>query len=330
MTNKTNLIKHKNLQTLRQAMRSKSAFTKPQLSQLTNLSVVTINALIKSLEELGEVSATSVQTSEGGRPATCYGYNLQSKLALAVFILEVDEVDTAHFKVIDLLGDVVASRSLAMPELELASFDEPIQTFIETYPNIEAICFGIPGGEVEGQMVISDYPLLRGKSLSGHIKDKFNIPVLVENDVNVAVLGYCKRMAVSVEDSVSAIYFPEKYPPGAGHFLNGSVFKGYKGLAGEIKDLPIDVDWEGQLSEEAFQMAVVKLIQSFAYMLNPTHLVLYGRRLKPEMIQPLDQWFKGPLAQAIMPACQIETVFHTDFETGLVKLALNMIDYDFG
>lgn len=330
MTNKTNLIKHRNLQMLRQAMRSKSVFTKPQLSQLTNLSVVTINALIKTLESLGEVRATSVQPSEGGRPATCYAYNLQSKLSLAIFMLEVNEVDTAHFKVVDLLGDVIASRSIALPELDLASFDEPIQTFIETYPNIEAICFGIPGGEVEGHMVISDYPLLRGRSLSGHIKERFKLPVLVENDVNVAVLGFCERMAINSKDSVSAIYFPEKYPPGAGHFLSGSVFKGHKGLAGEIKDLPIGVDWEAPLSDEAFQTAVVKLIQSFAYMLNPTHLVLYGRRLRPEMIQPLDQWFSGPLAQAIMPTCHMETIFHTDFEKGLVKLALNMIDYDFG
>lgn len=321
----TNLIKQKNLETLRRAMCFDRAFTKPQLADLTGLSVVTINALMKDLELLGEVRSAYVMPSEGGRPAQCFAYNLNFKMALAIFLLEVEGVDTAHFKVINLLGDVVAHRTLALSPIELSSFDPVIQNYLEAYPSIDGICFGIPGGEVDEVMVVSDYPLLRGKSLSKHLKQKFNHRVIIENDVNLAILGFCKRLDLQANDSVSAIYFPEKYPPGAAHFLNGQVFKGFKGLAGEIKDLPIGIDWDQPLDDQTFELAVKRLVQTFAYMLNPRVIVLYGLRLSSTWAGSLGEWFMGPLAAEIQPECHFEAEFFSDFESGLIMRSLAMI-----
>lgn len=325
MASKTNLIKETNLDRLRATMRKDKSFTKPQLSEATGLSVVTINALIQSLEAFGEVQSVGMVSSEGGRPAKVYAYNLQYKMALAVYLMEVSGVDTAHFLVLNLLGDVVASQKLALPNVGLTSFDSAIQGFVERYPSICAICFGIPGGEVDGKMIVSDYPRLRGESLSDHLMKTFQMPVVIENDVNVAILGFCKRMGLSENDSACAIYFTEKYPPGAGYYLDGSVYKGFKGLAGEIKDLPIGVDWESPLSDAAFVEAVFKLIQTFAYMLNPKHLVLYGLRVDQSLIQQQGLYFKGLLAEAIQPLCHVETAIHPDFELGLKICALKHI-----
>lgn len=325
MAAKTNLIKETNLERLRETMRSRSSFTKPQLAEATGLSVVTINALLKTLEAQGEVEALGMEASEGGRPAQVYAYNLAFKMALAVYLMEEDGVDTAHFLVLNLLGDVVASQNVPLPSIELTSFDPSIQRFVEAYPSICAICFGIPGGEVDGKMIVSDYPKLRNKSLSAHLKDRFGVAVLIENDVNVAVLGFTKRLDIAPNDSVCAIYFPEKYPPGAGFYLDSGVYKGFKGLAGEIKDLPIGVDWESPLSEDAFSEAVIKLVQTFAYMLNPKHLVLYGRRLDEDLPNKQNGFFTGPLAKAIQPVCHVEKAFHPDFELGLKMTALKLI-----
>lgn len=320
-----NLIKLANLETLRTAMRYNQAFTKPQLAEATGLSVVTVNALVKTLELSGEVRALSLNPSEGGRPAQGYAYNLNFKMALAIFLLEVEGVDTAHFKVINLLGDVVAHSTLALSPIELSSFDLVIQEYLEAYPSIEGICFGIPGGEVDQVMVVSDYPLLRGKSLSQYLMQKFNRRIIIENDVNLAILGFCKRLEIPVKDSVSAIYFPEKYPPGAAHFINGQVFKGFNGLAGEIKDLPIGINWDHPLDDETFLNAVMKLTQTFAYMLNPKLIVLYGLRLNPNWSESVSAWFTGPLAAAIQPECHFETEFFSDFEAGLLQRSLSMI-----
>lgn len=325
MTLKSNLIKEKNLETVRALMRQGHDFTKPQISEATGLSVVTINALIKSLEALGEVKLSSVQASDGGRPAQSYSYQLDFKLALAVNLNEVKGVDTAHFKVINLIGDVIASQSVSLPHIELTSFDFVIEGLLKRHPSIAAICFGVPGGEVDGKMVVSDYPELRGKSLSSHLRERFLLDVHIENDVNVAILGYCKRTALKADGIACAIYFPEKYPPGAGYYLEGRILKGYRGLAGEIKDLPIGINWDQPLTDEDFQTAIMKLVQTFAYMLNPEHIVLYGVRLKPEMLSPLKSWFSGPMASDITPICHIEPAFLPDFESGLIIKTLSLI-----
>ena len=50
-----NLVKEINLNKLRNAFKLKKTASKPQLAELTELSVVTINSLVKILVENGEV-----------------------------------------------------------------------------------------------------------------------------------------------------------------------------------------------------------------------------------------------------------------------------------
>ena len=55
MNKNINLIKAGNLNILRRAFKEKRVATKPQLSELTGLSVVTINSLVNVLLNNGEI-----------------------------------------------------------------------------------------------------------------------------------------------------------------------------------------------------------------------------------------------------------------------------------
>jgi predicted NBD/HSP70 family sugar kinase len=57
--------------------------------------------------------------------------------------------------------------------------------------NIKAISIGVPAGVKDGELFfIPDYIKLSGFNLKKYIEEKFNIPVIIENDVNAAILGY--------------------------------------------------------------------------------------------------------------------------------------------
>ena len=70
----TRLMKQLNISTLRRVLSGEGKATKPQLSRLTGLSVVTVNALITEMLEQGEVQELGMVPSGGGRPSMQYGY----------------------------------------------------------------------------------------------------------------------------------------------------------------------------------------------------------------------------------------------------------------
>ena len=65
----TRLMKQLNISTLRRVLSGEGKATKPQLSRLTGLSVVTVNALITEMLEQGEVQELGMVPSGGGRPS---------------------------------------------------------------------------------------------------------------------------------------------------------------------------------------------------------------------------------------------------------------------
>jgi hypothetical protein len=327
MSKKVNLIKRVNLDKIRKALKSVDTATKPQLAELTGLSVVTVNSLINTLLDSGEVLPDMTLSSEAGRPAASFRYNSGFRMALVIYMHEYQGRDMAFYCVIDLLGDVVERVQHKLEDACLESFDTPIQKLLEEFPQIQAICFGIPGGEVNQRLVISDYEGLRGKSLSGYIEERFHLPVFVENDINGAVVGYCHQNAVRDDQCIVGVYFPDKYPPGAGIYLNGGLYKGRNGLAGEIKYLPLGIQWEAfDYNSAERQEIIIKSIQSFCCMYNPHRLVLYGEAVDAALQRLLEERCLSAAERLMLPEIVISKDFNRDFEAGIKQLALKIIE----
>lgn len=244
MRKKVNLIKDINLNKVRSALKALGTATKPQLAEVTGLSVVTVNSLVNTLIDIGEILPDEILNSEGGRPAASFRYNSEFRLALMIYMHEYRGQDTAFYCVVNLRGEVIERDKHILSDVYVQSFDSHIENLLGKFSQIKAICFGIPGDEVNQKLIISDYEKMREQSLSGYIGEKFHLPVLVENDINAAVMGYCHQNKIRSDKCVIGLYFPDKYPPGAGIYLNGNIYKGKNGLAGEIKYLPFGIDWE--------------------------------------------------------------------------------------
>lgn len=323
----TNLQKEINLNKLRNAFKLKKIASKPQLAEQTGLSVVTINSLVSILVENGEVIEDVIMPSNGGRPATAYRFNNEFSLALVIYMYEQNSQDTVFISVSDLYGEIVDKIEKKMSEIKKDSFDSFIEKMLLKYPNIKVISFGMPGEEVDGRLLISDYKELKDQYFTTYIKEKFNLPVLFENDINAAIEGYCCSHGVTKSQCVIGIYFPSKYPPGAGIYIDGGIYKGRNGLAGEIKYLPLGVDWENfDFNKIQMKEIILKTLLAFSCMYNPEIIVLYGDEISDNIILEFKGKCSSEIEKIMIPEIIISKDLNHDFEIGIKQIALNYLE----
>lgn len=323
----TNLMKEINLNMLRKVMKLQKKATKPQLAELTGLSVVTVNSLIKVLLEGGELFEDEAAPSNGGRPAVTYRFNSEYSLALIIYMHEMNGNDVAFISVDNLWGERIEKKEKILNRLSLTDFDEIIEKFIIKYPSIKVISFGMPGVELQGKLNIIDYEKLQGKGFSEYFKNKFNLPVLFENDLNAAVIGYCHSNEIKDDVCVVALYYPSKYPPGSGIFLNGNIYKGRDGFAGEVGYLPIGVDWRN-LKDTSFEQCdvIAKIILSITSLYNPHQVVLYGEDLPESIFKEIMKICQGHIPHHVLPEIIISQKFNIDFAQGIQRISLNFLE----
>ena len=322
-----NLVKEINLNKLRNAFKIKKIASKPQLAELTELSVVTINSLVNILVENGEVIEDIILPSNGGRPATAYRFNSEFSLALVIYMYEQRREDTIFVAVSDLYGEIIDKIEKKMVEIKKDSFDNLIEKMLTKYPNIKVISFGMPGEEVDGRLLISDYKELKDQLFTTYIKEKFKLPVIFENDINAAVEGYCYSHGVTEKQCVIGIYFPSKYPPGAGIYINGGIYKGRNGLAGEIKYLPFEVDWENfDFNKAQMKEIIIKILLAFCCMYNPDIIVLYGEEITDTIISEFESKCNSEIEKVMIPQIIISNELSHDFEIGIKHIALKSLE----
>lgn len=320
-----NWMKEINLNNVRLVMKRIETATKPQLATLTGLSVVTVNSLVKELHGLGELFEDEAAPSSGGRPALNYRYNYDYAMALVLYIQERQGQELAVAAVVNLADDAKYQEELVLPVFELASFYAMIDGILEQYPAIQVIGIGIPGQVVLGEITVSSHVELRGVRMAEELQTRFGLPVMIENDVNAAVVGYCTRDAEFGENMcVTGIYFPGRYPPGMGIYVDGRLIKGKHGMAGEIKFLPLELDWKvmGMAAEQEFIEAVCKILQIVNAVLAPNQIILYQNRVAAEAWSRAWDDYRLTHPMAIQPEIRVLDSFQADFEAGMRWLTL--------
>lgn len=321
-----NLVKQINLDAVRRMLKLNKKATKPQLAKLTGLSVVTINSLVEVLLENGEIFVDELEASSGGRPATTYSFNAEYSLALIIYMNECELKDIAHAAVVNLYGEILKASETVLYEISDHSFDLIIDKMLKKYPYIKSIGVGMPGKEIKGKLEISDYPAIKGKAFVEGLRNQFQVPVVFENDINAAVLGYCISNRCS-NKNVVGIYIPEKYPLGTGIFINGEIYRGKDSFAGEVKFLPDGIDWDNPTYvSKNMSVALKNLIITFTCLLNPDILVVYREGLTKETLDPIIAYCQKIFKAELMPEVIVSGSFSEDFANGIKQIALKPLE----
>lgn len=317
-----NIIKEKNLKTLVNIIKGERIATKAQLSKLSGLSVVTVNSLIKTLIRQNIIRENEIIQPELGRPALSYKFNEISKLILIISMCEENNKDTVFYSVYNLYGEEVEAIKNQPKKITTEYFEKQIFEFLQKYPAINCIGFSIPGVEYNDKFIVCDYPYL-DRNFPSAIKEKFGIEIFFENDINMAILGYC--ISYNINEGVG-LYMPSKYPPGSGICVNGKIHKGRNGLAGEIQYLPPFNDWNTfDFSKENVEEFLIKTIKIFMCLYNPQSIVIYSEFENLNLKEKLYATLKSDNEKMMIPEIITGQNLNKDIKNGIVNLALSKI-----
>lgn len=320
-------LKAHNRAVVLRALRQSRGATRQELSRKTGLSQVTIGHILDALVEEGSARPGARTPSAGGRPSQLFEFVADHALVLTLFAREVAGQDTLCVRVANLYGTVVEAWDTPLLASGLGAFEPAIDRMLARYPAIRALGFALPGVEFEGRIEVLDYPALVGTPFVGHFSQRYRLPVLFENDVNVAVLG--RGVETGAADVEVYLYFPRRYAPGAGIRMGERLLKGHRHFAGEVGFLPLGLPWgspELTATPEAACEAVAKVVVSLASVVAPDSVVLFGEFLTPSHLEAIVGRVAGLLPSAMVPTLTLATDFDADVQAGLIGLTLNLVE----
>lgn len=323
------MVKKQNLAFLMTLLYGQDRLTQKEIAEMSGLSVVTINKLLPELVASKQIVEQGEGTATGGRPALIYGYNARYQLLLVIQLIAEDEQFIIRFYLSDLLGEIIHHEKHLGSALSWVGIKDLISDLIVRYPNIGAIAFGIPGIEREGVPQIVVFPQLLHVNLAKEIKEAFNLPVLIENDMNAAVFGAASTRG-HVSETVVGLYYPNSFPPGAGVYLQGHLLKGRNNFIGEISYLPLVAEnqWN-QVPVKAIDLVnnLRQVIQTFICLYDPHKILIFtnNHQLDLAALESIKEKLTDSLPMVDLPELYFWPQFKEDYLQGLIAQGLALI-----
>ncbi|MCH6264601.1 ROK family protein [Neobacillus citreus] len=272
--------------------------TKLELSQKLEISLPTIAKFLTQMEKDGEIFSVGLDDSSGGRRAKRFTYNPEYTLGVAIFL----ERTETNYTIFNCLGEVKEQGKAPSVLIDdgLNLLTECIENIITKYPKISSLAIGVPGSVDRGRIFyIPGYEQFQNFDLKGYYEEHFSIPVVVENDMNAAVLGYHNTRGMKSKQSLIYLYSGQN-GPGAGIMINGDVVRGSTFFTGEVSFVPLyDERNFGQalasgsgakklaFYEDDKIDAICRLMASFVAIINPHTVIFCGDEMQKEIINKI-------------------------------------------
>lgn len=215
------------------------ARTKADLVHLTGLARSTVSQRVDALLASGLVVPAGEGASTGGRPPSRVAFNPRVGLVLAA------DLGASHATVAisDLAGRILetTTRSLSIADGPAAVLDRVIADGralldadeVRGLPLV-GVGIGLPGPVEHSTGRPYNPPIMPGWDrfdVPGYVQRTFDVPVLVDNDVNVLALG---EQATSFPDVDDLVFVKVATGIGAGIIAGGRLQRGAQGSAGDM------------------------------------------------------------------------------------------------
>jgi predicted NBD/HSP70 family sugar kinase len=238
------LLRELGEQAVLEAIFRRGPITRPEIASATELSKPTVSAAVGRLEQGGLIRATGRRTGQRGRSPVAYMVSKQVGFVVGSDIggsnLRVAAADLFGEPICDLKQPTTkaGNRALGMQVLEMVT--EVIDRASATHGRPLALAISTPGiiDQSTGRVTSLAYNVAPegGFDPVEVIRDRLEMPVLVENNVNLAAVGekwfgLARGVSTMVFISVGAGI-------GMGIVIDDQVVRGAHGAAGEIAYLP--------------------------------------------------------------------------------------------
>lgn len=222
-----------------QILRDGTARTKAELAAITGLARSTVALRVDALLAADLLRPAGEAVSTGGRPPARLAFNSRAGVVLAVDL----GATHATIAVADLAGVILDSRTRTIdiadgPESLLDVILADGATLLETPTAggipLLGIGIGVPGPVEHSTGRPTNPPIMPGWDrfdVPGYVQRTFDVPVLVDNDVNILALGEHATMWPHVDD---LIFVKVSTGIGAGIIAGGQLQRGAQGSAGDM------------------------------------------------------------------------------------------------
>jgi predicted NBD/HSP70 family sugar kinase len=220
-------------------IREGDAVTRADLARATGLARSTVAQRVDALLAHSLVYETGGTSSTGGRPPSVLAFNDGGGVILAA------DLGATHSRlgVTDLAGSPIAERSA---DMEIADGPEEVLTRVEGFfaemlkeagrgpKDVRGIGIGVPGPVAFSEGTPVNPPIMPGWdgfSLPGWFAERYDAPVLVDNDVNIMALG---EHFSQWRDCEHLLFVKVGTGIGCGVVASGRIHRGAEGAAGDI------------------------------------------------------------------------------------------------
>ena len=238
------LLREMNQRLLLDRLFSAGPATRPQLARDAGLSQPTVIAALGDLERAGLVVATVAGTQQQGRPAKSYAADARAGTVAGIDIGR----GWLHLRIADLAGTVLAQLDVrntakgagALVELTARSLAEVTATAGLSTADVTHTAIGSPGvldPRRGGVRYAANLPGWHQAGLAQALIERIGPSVSVDNDANLAALAELSQGAA--RGLTDFAYLTVGTGVGVGLVLDGRIYRGVTGAAGEVGYLPI-------------------------------------------------------------------------------------------
>ncbi|SEB93063.1 Sugar kinase of the NBD/HSP70 family, may contain an N-terminal HTH domain [Rhizobiales bacterium GAS188] len=258
---RSSLVRQFSRRMVAEALLHDAPISRANLARMTGLSKQTMSEVIAELEAGGWVRSVGVTKGGVGRTAVTYEVDRGAAHSLGVD-LGGTKVTAA---ITDLVGEIVAEeteptdsrggRQVVVQIRKLAAKLAASQSI--DMARIRSVVVGTPGVIDRATGAITLVPNIKGLSefdVPRALADLFGQTVVIENDVNLAMLGEAWRGCA--RGAGNAGFLALGTGVGLGLIVDGKLIRGATGAAGEIAYLPIGAD---VVSPEALAVGAFEL-----------------------------------------------------------------------
>jgi N-acetylglucosamine repressor len=243
------LMKSVNKSIILNKIRTTDSISRAQIAKETSLTPPTVSSIVKELIDQGLVRESTLGHSSGGRKPTLLHINTD-----AFYVIGVDVgPERVECIVTDLAGDILHRTSGVLPSpltneqflvILIDNIHKILQSSKVNQEKIIGIGIAMHGVvDVEkGTSLIAPILKLKNIPIKDRLEEEFNLTVKVENDARAMALGESWFGGHGDVDSMVAVNIGRGV--GAGIVLNGKLFHGSEGIAGEFGHMTIDINGE--------------------------------------------------------------------------------------
>lgn len=317
----TMLIRKMNIEKVRSALLKNNGLTKNEICQATGLSLASCTNLLKILKESGEIKKIVDCESTGGRKAKRYFINEQYELVLTVILSKrFDEGFFAEYRLIDLSGNIIEAQNYQTNDKVNEYIIEVCTKFFKEHDNIKAIGLSVAGIISDDTIVNSGNDPFITYNLEEEFHELFQVPVMLENDVNIATLGYASQLG-NEDESIALV----DYYLGAGYYNRGRVITGKHHFAGEIAYFPTERIGKifTSLGGKEHVEFLAKACIGFISLVDPDKVVLVG--LKEEDYQYAIKYIKDRVPAKYLPELILVKSKEDLILKGIIQMTLSLL-----